>query len=204
MKKLLLLLLLSLSGLISCDDFWDNPGKSEYLMNEHYIVIDWSNNEICNNNQGLEIYWNGQLLQFIQYEFCFGSNDMMYCPTLKTANIWPDCIDENYVNESCEYINRSFILTQSCRLFIDVDSLKSNPNFPPKELYESIHGQTNEPFYINLEISDPSINFFQTIDATFLPFVFDEFENCRSTGYKESEYNDLYECLDTIPSNTSF
>jgi hypothetical protein len=175
--------------LIACDKFFDDGGLTEFKMNEHYLVVDYTIDGTC-VQEGIDFIYEGELLEFKfggETGVTSGTNDDVRNPNFK----WATNHDVNY-----GYIERGFIKTNNCRLLVDVDAVNAIPNSGMNN-YEQVTDQPTEPFHLELTISTADAT--ATIDATHLPYTWDQYEECNNDGlYEESEYPQLYNCIESL------
>jgi hypothetical protein len=181
-------LFFSIFFLISCDNFFDDPGHSEFKMDEHYLVVDYTVDGTC-LQEGIEFIYEGKVLEFKNGTdgSTRGTVGEVRNPNFKWANTH---------DEYSAYIDRGLIKTNNCRLLVDVDAVKAIP-LDPKNNYEQITDQPTEPFHLELAITTGDAT--ATIDATHLPYTWDQYEECNNDGlYEESEYPQLYNCIESL------
>jgi hypothetical protein len=182
-------LFFSIFFLISCDYLWYKPFTTEFMLNEHYLVVDYTVDGTC-VQEGVDFIYEGEVLEFKfggETGVTWGTNGDVRNPIFKWAT--------NH-NVHSAYIDRCFIKTNSCRLLVDVDAVNAIPNSGMNN-YEQVTDQPTEPFHLELTISTADAT--ATIDATHLPYTWDQYEECNNDGlYEESEYPQLYNCIESL------
>jgi hypothetical protein len=157
-------------------------------MDEHYLVVDYTVDGTC-LQEGIEFIYEGKVLEFKNGTdgSTRGTVGEVRNPNFKWANTH---------DEYSAYIDRGLIKTNNCRLLVDVDAVKAIP-LDPKNNYEQITDQPTEPFHLELAITTGDAT--ATIDATHLPYTWDQYEECNNDGlYEESEYPQLYNCIESL------
>ncbi len=187
-----LLFLLFLLALSACDDFFDDPRESRFKMNEHYIVVDYNVNGAC-SQEGVEFIYEGKKLVFSNGYWegillTSGTSGAVASPDLEWAT--------NH-NEKFTYLSRGFIKADNCRLLVDVDAVKAVPKSSAPVNRAQVRNQPTVPFHLELTISTGDAT--ATIDATYMPYTWDQFPKCRNDGeYTEAQYPKLYRCIESM------
>ena len=175
---------------LGCDDI----SPTEFILNEHYVVVDIMTTNGC--PEDIEISYQGNSLSFVRELQCNGSHGPINCPSFYFATNHIECID-NWQN--CRYIERGFILTDSCRLLIDVDAVKATWTARPSENLAQVTNQPNQTFHVRMQFTNLVNGSISNIDEEYLPLTFDQYDKCHNGGnYKFSEYSHLYECFNSL------
>jgi len=188
--------LLVSSPQFACDD---NPPEA-FFLHEHYIVVDFMENGACPQNVEFK-FQNVTLLFQRQYQ-CNAHINTIPCPDFLFATNHIECI-ENW--GGCKHLDRVFILdSNKCRLLIDVDAAKAVWSQWSDELMLQLVDQPNNPYNIDISVKNPLSGAIGHINEPFLSYTFDQFPICHSNGlYKISEYDDLYECISSMPPHVT-
>jgi len=188
-----ILLMTAAVALGACDDC-----IVAYQLNEHYLVIDFSVDGKCSPK--IQMFYEGRRLIFDRPWGCYGFCQDVICPSFLFATNHDWCTGEDMYN--CRGIDRGFTWTLPCRLLVDVDAVKAH--YDTRSYFEQVRDQPREPFHLQLEFREPSVNACGTLDGTFLPHTFDMFKECHNEGwYRDENFDQMYECIRTMPAHAT-